>query len=176
MTDGMRRTDVGVFSKSNGELTPQSFNGVGNEVKPHATAASSKSSPDAFSTLGAGMVVTGNIVCEGSLRIFGRLIGDIHASHLVICEGAQVQGKIIAQETTIEGVFKGTIHGNSVSLQSTAVVDGEIYSKSLTVEKNADFEGVARRLDKPVDPPSIAQPALSSSIADASPEPGPTVN
>jgi hypothetical protein len=44
-----------------------------------------------------------------------------------------------------------------VKLQATAVVEGEIYNKSLTIEPNAQFEGVARRLDKAVDMPSASQ-------------------
>ena len=48
------------------------------------------------STLGRGMQITGNIVCAGALQIYGRVFGDIHATHLTICEGAKVEGKIIA--------------------------------------------------------------------------------
>jgi cytoskeletal protein CcmA (bactofilin family) len=169
----MRRITVGVFSKSNGERDNQSFNGANGEVQPYSAASPTKTSTEAVSTLGHGMLITGNVVCEGSLQIFGRLIGDIHASNLIICEGAQVEGKVTAQETTIHGVFKGTIHGNNVNLQSTAVVDGEIYNKTLTIVQNADFEGVSRRLDKPVDPPSSGKPSLSAPIAEANPNGSP---
>jgi cytoskeletal protein CcmA (bactofilin family) len=37
------------------------------------------------------------------------------------------------------------------------VVDGEILKQSLTIEQNAQFEGVARRLDKTVEAPSQDQ-------------------
>lgn len=113
--------------------------------------------PEIVSTLGHGMLVTGNIVCTGAMHVFGRVVGDIHASQLVICEGAKVEGKIVAPDLVVQGEFKGTISGNNVKLQSTAVVDGEIFNKSLTIEQNALFEGVARRLDKPVAAPSAAQ-------------------
>lgn len=116
--------------------------------------APGKSSPDVVSALGRGMLVTGNIVCAGSVQIFGRVVGDIHASHLVICEGAHVEGNVTAQEAVIQGLFKGTIHANSVKLQSTAVVDGEILKQSLTIEPNAQFEGVSRRLEKTIEAPS----------------------
>ena len=145
---------------------------AGFETRLNEGAASAKASPDIVSTLGHGMLITGNIVCAGSVQIFGRVIGDIHASQLMICEGAKVEGKIVAPETTIQGVFSGTINANNVKLQSTAVVDGEIFNKLLTIEQNALFEGVARRLDKPVAPPSSAQikgeelaPALSPQTA-----------
>ncbi len=113
--------------------------------------------PEIVSTLGHGMLVTGNIVCTGAMHIFGRVIGDIHASQLVICEGAKVEGKVIAPDLVVQGEFRGTINGNNVKLQSTAVVDGEIFNKSLTIEQDALFEGVARRLDKPVAAPSASQ-------------------
>jgi cytoskeletal protein CcmA (bactofilin family) len=109
------------------------------------------------STIGSGMLITGNILCAGSLQICGRVIGDIHASQLVICEGAKVEGKVIAPDLIIQGAFSGTINGNNVKLQSTAVVEGEIFNKSLSIEQNALFEGVARRLDVPVAAPSSAQ-------------------
>lgn len=112
---------------------------------------------DIVSVLGQGMLVTGNIVCAGSVQIHGRVIGEFHAAQLLICEGAKVEGKIIAPETTVQGLFNGSINANNVKLQSTAVVDGEIFSKSLTIEQNASFEGVARKLDRPVAPPSSAQ-------------------
>jgi cytoskeletal protein CcmA (bactofilin family) len=112
------------------------------------------SSPDILSTFGAGMTITGNIVCAGALQIFGRVNGEIQASHLLICEGAKVEGKIVAQETVIEGAFNGTVHANSVKLQGRATVDGEIFNKSLVIEPNVQFEGVARRLDRSVEAPA----------------------
>jgi len=132
-------------------------------------AAAVRPSAQMVSTLGHGMLVTGNIVCTGALHIFGRVVGDIHAAQLVICEGAKVEGKIVAPEAVIQGVFNGTVHGNNVKLQSTAVVDGEIFNKSLTIEQNAMFEGVARRLDKAVEAPASAdakpeRPAASAQV------------
>lgn len=134
---------------------------------------------ETVSTIGSGMLITGNIVSTGALQVFGRVIGDIHAARLVVCEGAQVEGKVMAQEAVVDGTFKGTIHANAVKLQSTAKVDGEIYNKSLSIEQNAQFEGVARRLDKAIEAPSAAQtkaeaPAYAAAPATAyAPAPAP---
>jgi cytoskeletal protein CcmA (bactofilin family) len=138
------------------------------EVRFSDPAPSGK--PDIVSTLGRGMLVTGNIVCTGALHIFGRVIGDIHASQLVICEGAKVEGKIVAPELVVQGEFKGTINGNNVKLQSTAVVDGEIFNKSLTIEQSALFEGVARRIDKPVAAPTSIEPPVAEAPMQLTPE------
>ncbi len=126
------------------------------------TEAMPSGKPEIVSTLGHGMTVTGNIVCTGAMHVFGKVVGDIHASQLVICEGAKVEGKIVAPDLVVQGEFRGTINGNNVKLQSTAVVDGEIFNKSLTIEQNALFEGVARRLDKPVAAPSASQPPVEA--------------
>lgn len=133
-----------------------------NEIRSEAPApAAARPAPrnDVVSTFGHGMVITGNIVCAGALQIFGRVSGEIHAAQLTICEGAKVDGKVIAQDTVVQGEFKGTIHGNTVKLQSSAVVDGEIFNRALTIEQNAQFEGVSRRLDRPVDAPSLDRAA-----------------
>jgi cytoskeletal protein CcmA (bactofilin family) len=110
------------------------------------------------------MIITGNIVCAGALQVHGRVTGEIHAAQLIVCEDARVEGKIVAQDTVIRGEFKGTIHGNTVKLQGTAVVDGEIFNRSLTIEQNAQFEGVARRLDRPVDAPSMDRPKAEAPL------------
>jgi len=126
------------------------------EAAPEPRLASgplAKASPEIVSTFGSGMLITGNIICPGALQIFGRVTGEIQASHLTIGDGAKVEGKIIAQETVIQGNFNGTIHGNSVKLQGKAQVDGEIFNKSLVIEPNVQFEGVSRRLDRAVETP-----------------------
>jgi cytoskeletal protein CcmA (bactofilin family) len=132
-----------------------------------ASAAPAKASPEIVSTFGTGMLITGNIVCPGALQIYGRVTGEIQASHLTVCEGAKVEGKIIAQETIVHGVFNGTIHANSVKLQGAAKVDGEIFNKSLTIDPNVQFEGVSRRLERPVDAPKAGQAAAAKPEAPA---------
>ncbi|HEY1746279.1 MAG TPA: polymer-forming cytoskeletal protein [Xanthobacteraceae bacterium] len=131
-------------------------NGAAGDVRPSGTSMA-KTSTDSISTLGPGIVITGNIICEGSTQIFGRVTGDIQASQIVIGDGARVEGNITAPEVAIHGTFKGTIRGNNVRLKGSAAVEGEIYSKSLAVEENVQFEGVSRKLDKPIDSSAIAQ-------------------
>jgi cytoskeletal protein CcmA (bactofilin family) len=129
--------------------------GVG-DVRPNETSTA-RASADAVSTLGPGIVITGDIICEGSTQIFGRVTGDIQATRIVIGDGARVEGNITALEVAIHGAFKGTVRGNNVRLKGTAAVEGEIFSKSLSIEENVQFEGMSRKLDKPIEPSAIAQ-------------------
>lgn len=137
------------------------------EPRVETKAATSKPQ-ETMSAIGAGVLITGNIVATGAVQVFGHVIGDIHAARLVICEGAQVEGKVMAQEAVIEGKFKGTLHANAVKLQATAFVEGEVYNKSLSIEQNAQFEGIARRLDKAIDAPTTAQTQPAAAIPYAS--------
>lgn len=121
--------------------------------------------PDLVSSVGRGMLVTGKVICPGVLQIFGCVTGEIHAAQLVVCDEGSVDGTIIAQEAVIQGTFKGTIYGNSVKLQNSAVVEGEIFNRSLTIEQDAQFEGVSRRLDRPVEPPSVGEVPAEPTVA-----------
>jgi cytoskeletal protein CcmA (bactofilin family) len=56
---------------------------------------------------------------------------------------------------TIGGRVKGTIRANRVKLNSTAVVEGDIYHRSLAIEENAQFEGMSRRQENVIDTPSL---------------------
>jgi cytoskeletal protein CcmA (bactofilin family) len=126
-------------------------NGVWSEAKLAERPAAAKNANDTVSTLGAGMAITGNIVCEGSAQIFGRVIGDIQAVQIVIGDGAHVEGNITAHDVGINGAFKGTIRADNVKLKGAAIIEGEVFSKSLTVEENVQFEGLSRRLEKPIE-------------------------
>jgi cytoskeletal protein CcmA (bactofilin family) len=118
--------------------------------------------PEGNSCIDSGLSFFGKIVGQGKLAIFGRVEGEVHASTVLIGEGAQVQGDIVAEELTIGGHVNGTIHANHVKLNSTAVVEGDIYHQSLAIEENAQFEGTCRRQENAIDPPSLVPAKCSS--------------
>ena len=71
--------------------------------------------------------------------------------NVLINEGARVEGDVVAQELTIAGQVKGAIHATRVKLNSTALVEGDIFHRSLSIEENARFEGSSKREDNAVD-------------------------
>jgi cytoskeletal protein CcmA (bactofilin family) len=115
-------------------------------------------SQEIISTLGSTVTITGQIVCAGALEIYGQVSGNIHAAGLTIAAGAVVEGDVTAQEVVVQGEFKGKLYANNVTMAATAVVSGEVFNRSLSIEKNAEFEGVARRLEKPVEGPAERPP------------------
>src|SRR5262249_17792126 len=71
------------------------------------------------------------------------------ATELVISDGAQVDGSVIAQDLTVRGRIKGTIRAHRVKLQDGGAVEGDIFHRSLSIDENSLFEGSSRRGEKP---------------------------
>jgi cytoskeletal protein CcmA (bactofilin family) len=114
-------------------------------------------SPAEVSSISAGLSIIGKIVGHGAVTIFGHVEGELRASTVVIAEGAQMEGEIVAEELTIGGHVKGSLHANRVQLNSTAVVEGDIFHRTLAIEENARFEGTSRRSENKIDTPSRVQ-------------------
>jgi cytoskeletal protein CcmA (bactofilin family) len=113
--------------------------------------------PEAASSINSGLSIIGKIVGQGALTIFGRVEGEVRASTVVIAEGAEMLGDVVAEELTVGGHIKGTIHANRVKLSSTGVVEGDIFHRTLAIEENARFEGTSRRNENTIDMSSRVQ-------------------
>jgi cytoskeletal protein CcmA (bactofilin family) len=107
------------------------------------------------SCIGSGMSIVGNIECNGPAQVFGRIEGELRASDLLIGDGAQVEGTVIAQDVTVCGHVKGTIRAVRVKLQEGGAVEGDIFHRSLSIDENSVFEGSSRRVENPTDAPSV---------------------
>jgi cytoskeletal protein CcmA (bactofilin family) len=94
-----------------------------------------------------------------------RIEGELRASQLLISDGAQVEGNVIAQDVTVCGRVKGTIRAVRVKLQNGGAVEGDIFHRSLSIDENSQFEGSSRRVENPTAP--------SSSVDAKCPQKGP---
>lgn len=133
--------------------------------------------PQATSSIGAGMSIVGTVECNGPAQIFGRIEGQIRASDLLIGEGAQVEGDVVAQEVTICGSVTGTIRAVRVRLQGGGAVTGDIFHKSLSIDEDSLFEGSSRRVANPTEAPANAdargaQRTNAQGAAPVQPKPG----
>ena len=108
-------------------------------------ASEASESADAISSISSSTTIVGKISGTGTVRICGRIEGELHASTVLIDDGAEVEGDIVAAELIIGGRVKGTIHANRVKLNGSAIVEGDIFHRSLSIDENARFEGSSRR-------------------------------
>ena len=128
-----------------------------------APSAGAPARPEAICSIGAGTSIVGNITCDGPAQFYGHIEGEVRGSELLIGEGAEVVGNVIAQEVTIRGRIKGTIRAVRVKLQASGAVEGDIFHRSLSVEDSALFEGSSRRVENPIETPKPApRPQLAA--------------
>jgi cytoskeletal protein CcmA (bactofilin family) len=107
--------------------------------------------PEEASSISSGLSIVGKIIGRGALTIFGHVDGELRASTVVIAEGAQMVGDVVAEDLTINGHVKGAIHANRVRLGGAGVVEGDIFHRTLAIEENARFEGTSRRNENAID-------------------------
>jgi cytoskeletal protein CcmA (bactofilin family) len=151
---------------------------LGRTVQPHDQAwARSEPTTKAgtASCIGSDMSIVGKIECNGPAQVFGRIEGELRASDLLIGNGAQVEGSVIAQNVTVCGRVKGTIHAVRVKLQNDGVVEGDIFHRSLSIDENSRFEGSSRRVENPTDPSSSVD-AKGPQKKDVTPAPLPSID
>lgn len=114
--------------------------------------------------------VEGNIVCKGNLIITGKLVGDAMAATITV-SGANVEGNMISEGditvgdksrvvgdlTAASAIIAGAVKGNidvkgPVVIDSTAIVAGDIKSKSMQINVGSVIEGHCSQCYCDVDP------------------------
>ncbi len=93
--------------------------------------------------LGRGSSFEGKLTFEGTVRIDGKLSGEVFSDDvLVIGEGAQVNAEIEVGVLIVEGTVTGNIRASrSVELHSPARVRGNVETPSLFIDKGVVYEG-----------------------------------
>lgn len=98
---------------------------------------------DVVSVIGPGMEIVGDIKCDGTVRVEGRVEGSIKATKsVVVGKGGTVSGDIETQDVIVAGAVTGTVSGASrVELQETCRVEGDIRSRRIKLDEGGRVEG-----------------------------------
>lgn len=85
----------------------------------------------------------GRLRCRDSLRIDGRVKGELVCEKAVlVSEGARVHANIAADEVRISGVVEGNIEARrKITLERTAVVIGDLTTPGIVIEEGAKLKG-----------------------------------
>jgi cytoskeletal protein CcmA (bactofilin family) len=102
-----------------------------------------------MSIISSGMKITGDLECAGVVKVDGRVEGSVTgARQVLIGQGGVVHGNVVADEVVIGGVIDGAIlAAERLELQGTAIVSGDIETKSIVVLEGAQINGVVRMSD-----------------------------
>ncbi|MEH3124182.1 MAG: polymer-forming cytoskeletal protein [Sphingomonas phyllosphaerae] len=119
-----------------------------------------------FSMIGADVVITGDISASADLHIDGRVRGDINCLALVQGAASEMIGTITAQSAHVAGTVRGSIVVDSLVIQRSAHLIGDVHYETLTVEQGARVEGTFAKggvelpaTEVPVTPTAPTSPA-----------------
>lgn len=90
-----------------------------------------------------GTTIEGSIISNGSIRIDGKVFGNIEAAGMVTQgHNSEIKGDVKADSFIVGGVFSGTINcTGKVSIEGKSRVTGDLLARSLVVEEGAVFNG-----------------------------------
>lgn len=136
------------------------------------------SSKDAISSVIAhDMKITGEIAFQGKARIDGSLNGNLSGEYLILSETGKIDGDLRVDTLICHGKIEGNIQAKTVTVHSTASIQGKLTAGSLTVEPGALLTGeiCAAKKGAPVKTPTVKpqpvnQPAKKVKAAASPPE------
>jgi cytoskeletal protein CcmA (bactofilin family) len=96
-----------------------------------------------FSVIGTGTQITGNIKTEGSIRVDGRVVGNIVTqADAAVGLGGVVEGSVDARNITVAGKVLGTLTAaQKLVLENRSVIRGDLRTARLVVDEGAVFDG-----------------------------------
>ena len=160
------------------------FNKKSDEPTTGATAAPSApqpkaSKPDpknaanetAMSVIAQGMRIVGDIECSGVLKIEGIVEGTIRGPRqLLLGRQGEVKGDVHAREVILGGRVQGTVIADErIEIQGTALVTGDVHTKSIVVLEGGRINGAVRMDDNmaasaaAMGSANVRRPALAAS-------------
>ncbi len=88
-----------------------------------------------------GTQLKGDIISNGFFRVDGTIEGTISKpSKVVLGKSGIIKGKLICENADIEGRFEGNLDvSGTLTLKSTAHIEGEVMVGKLAVEPGATF-------------------------------------
>ena len=93
--------------------------------------------------VGFNTEVEGSIVSQGSLRVDGKLHGNVNVKgNLIIGEKGLLKGDVVAKTVVVAGEINGNINAlEKMEINKSGKVVGDIFSKFIVIEEGAHFTG-----------------------------------
>jgi cytoskeletal protein CcmA (bactofilin family) len=101
------------------------------------------------SIIAKGLVISGNLECDGEVQVDGIIAGNIRAQKLTLGDTAHVTGDIDVDVLIIHGKVDGNITAGDVSISASGRVRGDILNSSLNIEPGAIIDGHCKHSDNP---------------------------
>lgn len=93
--------------------------------------------------IGPSSIIKGDIESEGSIRVDGKVLGDIKSlGNIIVTEEAYINGSLTCINADIYGIVEGNAKTKGkINLYHKASLNGDIICKSFNTEEGATFKG-----------------------------------
>lgn len=96
--------------------------------------------------LGSELLINGDVTTDGHLLIDGRVHGTVEAQMVTLAAGAEIHGRIEAEEAVLHGMIRGEVRARRVHLVRGCRVFADIHQDVLQIDEGAYLEGGIKRL------------------------------
>ncbi len=104
--------------------------------------------------VGKGAIIKGDLKIEGSLKMDGRVEGNVTVSEIFIAgKDSLSKGNVNCKSAIVAGRIDGNIAAQTtIEMQQGAHIVGDIICKGLIVHEGVFFEGSCRMSERPEKP------------------------
>lgn len=100
--------------------------------------------------IGPGTVIEGKIRSQGSVRVDGKVVGEVTASEsLAVGIAGEIEGNVSAKNVTVGGKIRGAINAvEKIVFEGKSMVRGDIRATRLVIDEGCVFDGRVTMADK----------------------------
>jgi cytoskeletal protein CcmA (bactofilin family) len=117
-------------------------------------AKNNENDTNVINLVGSGTVITGDITCNGDIRIDGTLNGNLNTKgRVVIGETGKTNGEVSCKNADVSGKVEGKIIiSDLLSLKPSSLITADIVTNKLAIEPGARFTGNCNMTGKEAQP------------------------
>lgn len=102
----------------------------------------SKRQPKLDAIIGPECLFKGDLSSKGTVKVDGKIEGNLSVDCLVIGDAGNVIGDVTAREIVVGGRITGNIHAvEGVEIQHKGEVCGDIFAARLSIAEGGRFDG-----------------------------------
>jgi len=100
--------------------------------------------------IGVGTSIEGKVRSQGSIRVDGKIVGEVTASeNMAVGSTGEIEGNISGRNVTIGGKVRGNIYtAERLVFEAKAVIRGDVRAAKLIIDEGAVFDGTCRMTDQ----------------------------